>query len=105
MYKQQIILISMALINGSFSDIFKIFGLFIGLLIGFRCLYVFVFPLFCYNPRKISMTEMDENTENVIMPLTTDVINIPIVKINGHDENEEIKEDDIMYDIPIASAV
>ena len=95
----------MALIEGTFNDMLKIFGLCIGLLIGFRCLYVFVCPLFCYNPRKISITEMDENTENVIMPLTVDVINIPIVKIDGHDENEEKKEDDIMYDIPIASAV
>jgi hypothetical protein len=50
---------------------------------------------------------MDENTDNVIMP-TIIVRNIPIVKIDGDDENgenEEIKEDDIMYDVPIASAV
>jgi len=85
----------------------KMFGLFVGLLIIGRCFHIFVFPLFCYNRRKISITEMDENTDNVIMP-TIIVRNIPIVKIDGDDENgenEEIKEDDIMYDVPIASAV
>lgn len=95
----------MALIEGTFNDILKMFGLFIGLLIIGRCFHIFVFPLFCYNRRKISITEMDENTENAIIPIIT-VTNIPIVKIDYEEnEEEEIKEDEIMYDVPIASAV
>jgi hypothetical protein len=94
----------MPFIEGTFNDILKIFGLFVGLLIGFRCLHVFVYPLFCYNPRKISITEIDENTNNVVIPTIT-VRNIPIVKID-YEENEEIKEEqEEIYRIPVATMV
>jgi hypothetical protein len=95
----------MPFIEGTFNDILKIFGLFVGLLIGFRCLHVFVYPLFCYNPRKISITEIDENTNNIVIPSTIDVRNIPIVKID-YEENEEIKEEqEEIYRIPVATMV
>jgi hypothetical protein len=97
----------MPFIEGTFNDILKIFGLFVGLLIGFRCLHVFVYPLFCYNPRKISITEIDENTNNIVIPSTTDIRNIPIAIIeNGENEyNQQEQEEKDTDKLPIAIMV
>jgi hypothetical protein len=105
----------------SSNNILSFFGILIGLIALARCLYIFVYPLFCYNPRKISITESNEpldsiesiehveNTTSVfVLDITAqiknniDIKNLPIADVEyNHIEGEH----EIMYDIPIASAV
>ena len=85
----------MRILDGSSNDIFTVVGLGLGLFIALRCLFVFIYPLFCFSSIQIATTERIHNETNVVIPLQ--VKNVPIVKA------EYIEED--IYDIPIATIV
>lgn len=105
----------------SSNNILSFFGILIGLIAVARCFSIFIYPLFCYNPRKISITESNEpldsvesieSVENITSVFVSDITaqiknnihikNLPIADVEyNHIEGEH----EIMYDIPIASAV
>ena len=95
----------MPILNGSSSDILTVIGLCIALFIALRCLFIFIYPLFCYNSVKISEREenlqTNENNEydNIIY-----VRNIPIVKVENQ-ENQENEGKQEKYRIPVATMV
>jgi hypothetical protein len=111
----------MSNIYDSTNNIFTFFGILIGLIVVARCLYIFVYPLFCYNPRKISITESNEqldsiesiesveNTNSVFVSDITaqiknniDIKNVPIADA----EYTDIEEGHgILYNVPIATIV
>jgi len=100
----------------STNNIFTFFGILIGLIAVARCLYIFVYPLFCYNPRKISITESNEpldsiesveNTNSVFVSDITaqienniDIKNVPIADAEYIEEGHGI-----LYNVPIATIV
>ena len=94
----------MRFLDGTSNDIFTIVGLGLGLFIALRCLFIFIYPLFCYNSAKIGESEENlnptENSEddNIIHIY---VRNIPIVKI---DKEDEIKEKNVDK-LPVATMV
>jgi hypothetical protein len=94
----------MQLFNGTFFDVFTIVGLGIASFIALRCLFIFIYPLFCYHSPKIGQIEENlnptENSEddNIIHIY---VRNIPIVKI---DKEDEIKEKNVDK-LPVATMV
>jgi hypothetical protein len=106
----------MSNIYDSSNNILTFFGILIGLIAVARCLYIFIYPLFCYNPRKISITESNEpldsiesveNTNSVFVSDITaqiknniDIKNVPIADAEYIEEGHEI-----LYNVPIAIIV
>ena len=86
----------MRILDGSSNDIFTVVGLGLGLFIALRCLFVFIYPLFCCYSIQIATTERIHTEPNVVIPLQ--VKNVPIVKA-------EYIEEDIYDIIPIATIV
>ena len=106
----------MSNVYDSSNNILTFFGILIGLIAVARCLYIFVYPLFCYNPRKISITESNEpldsiesveNTNSVFVSDITaqienniDIKNVPIADAEYIEEGHGI-----LYNVPIATIV
>jgi hypothetical protein len=106
----------MSKIYDSSNNILSFFGILLGLIAVARCLCIFVYPLFCYNPRKISITESNEpldliesieNTNSVFVSDITaqiknniDIKNVPIADADYIEDEHEI-----LYDVPIATIV
>ncbi len=81
-----------------FDDLWKIFGLLIGILIFFRIMYIFIYPLFCYSSSRISNSEENNNLQSTTNKLQ--LINskkIPIV-----DAKYCINDEELNNNIPIA---
>ena len=86
-----------------YDNILQIFGLFIGIIILCRIIYIFIYPLFCYFSSKIYNNNNDDvnsinedinvinvNRNNIIIPSSIDftIKNIPVVDVE-YCSNEE----------------
>lgn len=83
-----------------FDELWKIFGLLIGIIIFIRILYIFIYPIFFYSSARISNSDENNNIEIISNVLyINDTKKIPIVNVTYCDNDEKISN------IPIATIV
>lgn len=89
------------MMNGFTNDLLIVIGISLGIVICLRCLFLAIYPLFCYQPRKISTTETTEIPNTLVTPdMNLQIKNVPIVDAKYNDT-----EEDTLYDVPIATIV